>query len=261
MADITFSWMLDQISNHVSINKQVIYQDATARQIHVGQLNDALRKYNLKVAQDDKEAAERSWGQWINHSLASTANTVMHPLTKPKKPDTRRHDMGWGTGTIIDSYTTMYHLNGSKPRTPGAYDKDPKYTKEEIHPTVGYRYKMFKKLADTDSTKSRYYPAGLSEKSGFDRKRNAKGQWEYVFANKMVLPEYKIEINGFERLALANSWDTRERDENGKPLTRETTAKYMRRLDIQNGLDVENEMPLSDEGSSDEDGDYQRKRP
>jgi hypothetical protein len=260
MADITFSWMLDQISNHVSINKNAIYQDATARQRHIGELNDESRKYDLMVAQGKKEAAESTWGQWTQHMLSSAASTVMHPLTKPKRPNTKRHDMGWGTGTIVDSYTTMYHMNGSKPRTPDRYDKGTEITKEEVHPTVGYRYKMFKRLAQKlGDDKLLYLPAGLTEQRSFDRKLDTvKGRWEYVFAEGIVLPEYRIRKDGFERHALANGWDTRQRDSDGKPLTRETTAKWMRRLDVQNGINSDDQMVLSDEGSSDEDGNYHR---
>ena len=62
MANITFSWMLDQISDYVSINEIVTYQDARAHQHHIDELNNELRKYKMKVDQDKKEAAKRSWG-------------------------------------------------------------------------------------------------------------------------------------------------------------------------------------------------------
>ncbi|KAG9514932.1 hypothetical protein KCV07_g7741, partial [Aureobasidium melanogenum] len=268
MALITFAWMLDQISSSVSVNNTVFTQDARARQNHIDELNKELRKYQLKVAQDQKEAAERTWGQWVNHALASAADTVMHPLTRPKVPNTDRHDMGWGTGTIIDSYTRMYHLNGSKFRKPGTYAPDveydaPRSTNEEIHPTVGYRYKMFQKLARyknptkklDDDDPLLYHPAGLSGEQKFNRTWNAKdGRWEYKFPENVILREYKIKLHGFERLSMAHE-DSMWRDTDGKLWTRETTYKYMRRLDIQNGENMKNEMPLSDEGSGDEDWD------
>lgn len=269
MANITFSWMLDQISDYVSINEEVTYQDARARQNHIDELNNELRRYKMKIDQDKKEAAKRGWGQWANHALAVAADTVMHPLTRPEVPNIDRHDMGWGTGTIIDSYTRMYHVNGSKPRTPGTYAKAvendaPGSTNEEIHPTVEYRYRMYQKLAKKsdsnrlvkklDHDKLLYHPAGVRE--GFKRTQNDEGRWMYEFSKDVVVREHKIKMAGFERHALANAWDSRWRDSQGKPLTRETPAKYMRRLDTQNGEKLENETPLSDEGSSDEDEDH-----
>ncbi|KAH0345868.1 hypothetical protein KCU83_g7557, partial [Aureobasidium melanogenum] len=267
MANITFSWMLDQISSYVSINNIVFYQDDRVRQNHMDELNDEQRKYDLKVAQDEKEAAERTWGQWANHAIASAASTIMHPLTRPKEPNTKRYEVGWGTGAIVDSYTPMYRMNGSKFRTPGTYAKAVEYdmpgsTNEEIHPTVGYRYKMFKKLAHSkDPTKKldehnklMYHPAGVSVKRKFNRAQNGDGRWAYEFPDGVILREHKIKPHGFERLAMAHP-HSMWRDANGKLWTRETTYKYMRRLDIQNGEDMKNEMPLSDEGSGDEDWD------
>lgn len=45
----------------------------------------------------------------------------MHSLTRPKGPNIKRDEVGQGTGAIVDSYTLMYHVNGSKFRTPGTY--------------------------------------------------------------------------------------------------------------------------------------------
>jgi hypothetical protein len=92
-----------------------------------------------------------------------------------EKSDSDSYDMGWGTGIIIDSYTTIYHLNGSKPRMPGCYVKDSEpdasgSSNEEIHPTVGYRYKMYKKLASTVNPKLLYQPAGGKIERNWDPK-------------------------------------------------------------------------------------------
>lgn len=220
MANITFSWMLDQISSHVSINEEVVNKDAQARQNHINELNLELRKYNFKVAQNLKKAAERTWAQWASHVFASAAGTVMHPLTRPKQPNIESYDMGWGTGKIIDSYTRMYHANGPKLRTPSkpdtnskAVDYDmPGSTNEETHPTVGYRCKMFSKLALSKNPNKKlndndpllYHPAGVRVKRKFKLMLNGESRWVYQFPNEVELREHKIKPRGFERLAMAH---------------------------------------------------------
>lgn len=184
--------MLDQISPYVSINEDTIWQESRVLQDHIGELNEELRKYNELVAVEKEAAEKRGWGQWAGRALSSAANTAMHPLTKTKKPNTLRRDFGWGTGTIIDSYTLMYGLNGSKPRTPGAYavDDEPSTqgaTNEQIHPTVGYRVAMTKDLPEE---KLWYRPAGLTPDK-YQRRKRAGGGWEYVLGD-VTLPEYKI---------------------------------------------------------------------
>ena len=227
MANITFAWMLEQIRPYLSINETTIYQEDRARQNHIDELNEEVRKYIEKEAADKAEA-DKSWTKWVSRSVASAAKTV----TRAKQPNTLRRDFGWGTGTIIDSYTLMYHLNGSGARTPGAYAKDsthaaPGDTRERIHPTVGYRYEALR----AQDEKIRYHPAGLSDKQ-YRRERvpgGGKG-WQYVLGEGVVLPEYVIEPssgNGppsFERLAMCLGW--------------EKVTPYMNKLDKENGFSV-----------------------
>lgn len=228
MANITFAWMLDQISPYVSINENTVWQETRARQEHIEELNEQLRKYKEREDKDNEEAA-KSWSRWATRALGSAASTVMQPLIKTNKPNTDRHDFGWGTGTIIDSFGLMSRLNGSKPRTPGNYKNDHKYptpgeTKEEVHPTVGYRYKMLKRLPE----KLHYRPAGI-RKGEYKRKKNESGRWEYVLG-KMTLPEYKMKPshpNGpptFERNNLSLG-----------SLALEKTCPYVQSLDEANG--------------------------
>jgi hypothetical protein len=80
-------------------------------------------------------------------------------------------------------------------RKPGTHAPAVEYdapgsTNEEIHPTVGYRYKMFKKLARyknpikklDDDNPLLYHPAELSGEQNFNRTWNAKdGRWGYKF--------------------------------------------------------------------------------
>jgi hypothetical protein len=263
MANITFAWMLDQISPYVSINETVVYQDSRARQNHIDDLNEQKRKYD---EHEKEEEAKRSWAQWAGRALGSAADKVLHPLTKPEKPNSNRHDFGWGTGIIIDSYTMMYWPNGSKPRTPKAYAKDTKHTasgetNEEIHPTVGYRNYRFQsllkeKLSEAKSLEGKlseakaleakvlevkiledlqYAPMGLGKGKykhlKYERRQDIKGKWEYLLGD-VVLPEYvmpaKTKKGGrptFERFALALAW--------------EKTDAYVKALDEQNGFHEE----------------------
>ncbi|KAH0400585.1 hypothetical protein KCU89_g5040, partial [Aureobasidium melanogenum] len=58
MANITFSWVLDQISSYVSIDHPGETLCYRLRQNHMDELNDEQHKYDLEVAQDEKEAAK-----------------------------------------------------------------------------------------------------------------------------------------------------------------------------------------------------------
>lgn len=242
MANITFAWMLDQISPYVSIDEDVVYKDSRARQDLIDDLNEQQRKYK-ELEDSKKEEAKRSWAKWANQTLSTAAGALLHPLSKPKTPNEKRHDFGWGTGTIVDSYTLIYRANGSKPRTPRAYEKDKKNTvygetKEEIHPTVGYRNSSFQQLDDKDL---QYTPMGLGRGKNknlvYARRQNSKGKFEYQLDN-VVLPEYVMPAKNkkggvsFERFALALAW--------------EKTEEYIRDLDKGNGIPHE-DIPLKHE--------------
>ncbi|KAH8656906.1 hypothetical protein BGZ61DRAFT_540724 [Ilyonectria robusta] len=229
-SNITFAWMLDQISPYIAIDEQTIRKESEARQKHINDLNKEEKKYREKLAKEDEEAAKLSWAQWAGralvHTASAAANTAMHPLTKSKKPNTLRRDFGWGTGTIIDSYGMLSGLNGSKFRTPGGYTTAaaPGETNEQVHPTVGYRHSMFEKL----KPELQYHPAGLKD-SEFNRQKTEVG-WEYVLG-KTTLPEYKMKPNvegahpTFERFNLSLAW--------------EKTKTYIQTLDSENGYPVE----------------------
>lgn len=234
MANITFAWMLDQISPYVSINATVVYQDSEARQIHINDLDEQQRKYE-ELKNEQKEEAKRSWAKWANQTLSSAAGTLLHPLTKPETPNENRHNFGWGTGIIVDSYVMMYWPNGSKSRTPKAYAMDKKHTvsgetNEFLHPTVGYRNHSFQKL----SKDLHYTPMGLGKGKNkhlkYERRKNNEGKWEYQLGN-VVLPEYVMPVRTksggptFERYALALAW--------------EQTGIYVKTLDKDNGISEE----------------------
>ncbi|KAI1323377.1 hypothetical protein F5Y16DRAFT_403486 [Xylariaceae sp. FL0255] len=161
---------------------------------------EELRKYQELMEKQEKERAAESYWAWTRRSAAnafsSAKNSVMHPITEVKQPNTLRSDYGWGTGTIIDLNTLMYKANGSKARTPGGYARDEKHAttgeiNEFIHPTTGFRIKMTENSKDENL---RYKPAGLEPKSHFIRKKIQGGKgYEYVIAGAAKpLPEWEL---------------------------------------------------------------------
>ncbi|KAI8624359.1 hypothetical protein F5Y19DRAFT_319189 [Xylariaceae sp. FL1651] len=219
MSNITFAWMLDQIKHHVGIDQVTFSQETRARQNHIDDLNKELRKYKELMEKQEKERAAESYWAWTRRSassaFSSAKNLVMHPFTEVKYPNTLRRDYGWGTGTIIDSYTLMYKANGSKPRTPGGYARDAKHTtigdtNEFIHPTVGFRIKMTENAKDE---KLRYRPAGQEPKDQFVRRKVHGGKgYEYIIAGAAKpLPEWPLaepdysKGGCFERLVIAGN--------------------------------------------------------
>ncbi|KAJ4356011.1 uncharacterized protein N0V89_004037 [Didymosphaeria variabile] len=208
MANITFAWMLDQIRPYLAINETVIHQEYRNRQIYIDELNEIVRKYQEDKRKQEEAHVEETYAQSFRRLASNAASYVTHPLSK-KGPDLRRRDYGWGTGTIIDSYTAMYYANGSQARTPGAYHKDKKHaapglTNEQVHPSVGFR--MFATKEEKDP-KLRYTPIGM-DTDKFIRLPNASGGWGYSI-NGIVLPEYVLKRRsdfggspGYETLAI-----------------------------------------------------------
>ncbi|KAF7556163.1 hypothetical protein G7Z17_g1619 [Cylindrodendrum hubeiense] len=211
-SNITFAWMLDQISPYLAIDAATIQKESHARQEHINELNEEVENYKAKVEKENEAAAKLSWAQWAGRALVATAasatNTAMHPLTKSKTPNTERRDFGWGTGTIIDSYNILSTLNGSKFRTPGGYKSDaaPGETNEQVHPTVGYRHDMF----ESQKKERQYHPAGLKDEKY--KRQKTEGGWQYVLGDH-TLPEYKMKPNvegappTFERFNLSLAWE------------------------------------------------------
>lgn len=193
--------MLDQIRPYLAMNETTVMQEYRQRQAHVGELNKAIREYKELVAKNQAGLAEESWSQYVTRIASSAASYVTHPFSQ-NEPEIRRRDYGWGTGTIIDSYTALYYVNGSQARTPGAYAMDDKHaatgqtneqvhlkwqTNEQVHPTVGYR---LAKTKNETEAKLKYTPIGMDEKKFF-RRKNKDGAWEYSI-NGVILPEYTL---------------------------------------------------------------------
>ncbi|CBX95313.1 similar to peptidoglycan binding domain containing protein [Plenodomus lingam JN3] len=145
----TLCWMLQCISPHLTI-------DRTAFEAWLAQYKRWLFRIRYACTYHHE-----GWGEW---ALSFVPNIpIINPgpseLAPPRRDPPHRHsdfDFGWGTGRLADSYTAMYHLNGSPyTRQPGHervenYDDKAQAhkwtpltkmgpTNEYIHPIVHHR--------------------------------------------------------------------------------------------------------------------------
>jgi hypothetical protein len=133
MSNITFSWMLDQIKPFLFLNERYLDEERGER--------DRI----LEAIPENPQEGE-FWGSWVGRSVTAAASVVRHPFAGAVELSKKFRKYGWGTGILEDSFTSFYHLNGSKRRTPGNYDILDKAgqplgdTCEFIHPVVGYRH-------------------------------------------------------------------------------------------------------------------------
>lgn len=207
MSNITYSWMLDQIKNHLSIDERFVMQAMKAREEYLQTLNKKYEHWEASVSTLKRD----SFKQWVSRAV----ECIMHPskmLEPPEYKGIRRY--GWGEGILINSYSLFYHLNGKKWRTPGEYgtkNDTGKYageTFEHIHPVVNYRVERMKMLHKEDSKQhSLYKPLA----PGGDYKRwkelddNGNVIHKYKFGNSSkAVPEWKLGAqDSYERLAIA----------------------------------------------------------
>ncbi|KAJ5945501.1 hypothetical protein N7454_002340 [Penicillium verhagenii] len=208
MSSITFFWMLDQIKAHLSIDERFIIREHNARVQNLQQLNKAFTSW---------EAAEtkktQSFRNWVYHAAKATASVFVHPLDSGVEPAYKKlRAYGWGTGELIDSYTSMYWLNGKHWRTPGQYGiKDGQNlgeTFEFIHPVVNFRVEQIKDLKKKNSKLLLYKP--LSPSCKYERRRVKDNQGSVRFEYHMgdssskPVPEWKLGgQDSYERLAIA----------------------------------------------------------
>ncbi|KAK6540910.1 hypothetical protein TWF694_008294 [Orbilia ellipsospora] len=245
ISNVTFCWMLDHIAPYIGIKNTTIYQESTERSIHISELNEAVKKYK-ELLENEEAKAKASWKGWIASKASQVRSAILRPFVDLHEPDVNRQDRGWATGAFIESCTTMYKAIGSKPRTPGQYEKDDTIpvkgiTNEQIHPTVGYRIEVTK---DSSIIEKRYKPLG---EGAVIRQEASGGGWEYVLTNnekkaKVVLPEYKIKPRSqlfdglsFERMAAAE----------GSYENNEKASEYISRLDEGNGYPAEDKFAVS----------------
>ncbi|ETS73706.1 hypothetical protein PFICI_14652 [Pestalotiopsis fici W106-1] len=237
LADVVFCWMLDQIRPHLNINSAVYEQYRIERSQNLDELNKQAReeKERLKKERDEqkKESYMQTGYRWVSTSAQSVVdtaadnyNSVFRRVEKEKPKNQTFFNFGWGTGSVIDSYTWTYVANGYLARTPNGYHQNKKLTTrgrthESVHPVVGYRmYSSRKKYRDAviaaanakdDDEKKEleeeckklksliYNPIGM--KSGDEPmarrcKNEATQQWEYKFHGcEKPLPEWNMRPN------------------------------------------------------------------
>ncbi|KAJ5273431.1 hypothetical protein N7478_008556 [Penicillium angulare] len=210
MSNITYSWMLDQIKSYLSIDERFIIGSLKAREKRLHKLNEEYSKWEASV----KTAKAESLKDWVCNTAKSAVSAVVH-RPKPADPDgpafrgIRKY--GWGEGILINSFTSMYWLNGKKWRTPGEYGtKDGKYageTFEFIHPVVNYRVERMKELNKTNSKHALYRPLGPSGEYKRWKEQDDQGNTVYKYLmGKSTKPVTEWKLGGmdsYERLAVA----------------------------------------------------------
>lgn len=207
MSNITYSWMLDQIKAHVSIDERFVMQAMRAREERLKKLNQKYEQWEASVNAFKRE----SFKEWVYKA----AKNIIHPtrmLEPPEYKGIRRY--GWGEGILINSYTLFYHLNGKKWRTPGYYgtrNDNGKYagkTFEYIHPVVNYRVERMKELHKSDSKQHTLYKP-LAPNWQYKRWKDVDEEgnhiYKYSFGDDLkAVPEWKLGVqDSYERLAIA----------------------------------------------------------
>ncbi|KAF3012246.1 hypothetical protein E8E14_011082 [Neopestalotiopsis sp. 37M] len=284
LSDITYSWMLDQIRPHLSI-------DWEKHEHYIRERDEQIRMLNFFASEEDvrlkAEAEERKKENYFQAGLR-WAGTSVHAVKKttadtynswwnkiePEKPKNQTHfDFGWGTGSVIDSYTWTYVANGPSARTPHGYTQESGRTHESVHPVVGYRmYSSRKKHKDAETAannekdpvkkaelvkkcdalkKMIYNPIGLvnGEPITVRHLNPDSKQWEYIFHGKRPVPEYnmrprdKSEVLSYEGLADADlpkhdrKWYTAKTQSYERDATHGDldSMYYLKKLDELNG--------------------------
>lgn len=210
MSNITFSWMLDQIKKHLSVDERYVAHEQRTREEDLAKLNDALDKW----VKANKIPENESCSGWAWRHAKAAASAIAHPLTPSNEPAYKEHrELGWGTGQLKDSYSAMYWANGPKKRTPGEYAlKDDGVplgeTFEYIHPVVNFRHEVFKELhASSNEKHPTYNPIGRDV--NFKRRKtiDRHGHPWFVYdvgSSPKPLPEWKLGgSDSYERLAIA----------------------------------------------------------
>ncbi|KAF5517814.1 Uncharacterized protein CGCA056_v011300 [Colletotrichum aenigma] len=178
LALISFAWMCDQIKPYLQLDDDEVYNTLST-------LADREVEQRKRMIQDLRSGKDYG-SNWVTQPFWKVLDfTGVYKASKKGVAED-----GWALGTIVDSFTGMMKMSGSKYRTPGRYkednaDKDMSETKEEIHPSVFLRYESL----------SGYRPISLT---GFKRfeERSKKGSITKVTRGwrngNLEIPEYVI---------------------------------------------------------------------
>ncbi|KAF2869515.1 hypothetical protein BDV95DRAFT_547933 [Massariosphaeria phaeospora] len=148
LSTATFTWMLQCISPHITIDSSAFLQYLTQYSHWRSKIRYACTYHH------------DGWLDWGKKQLPSIPylNPANNGLTDPRRDPPHAHpafDYGWGTGPVVQSYAGMYVLAGALERVPGhcqAEMWDPKAgeyvlddineygaTNEYIHPICAFR--------------------------------------------------------------------------------------------------------------------------
>ncbi|KAJ6126644.1 hypothetical protein N7523_002256 [Penicillium sp. IBT 18751x] len=216
MSNIAFSWMLDQIRPHLSINEEAIMKDYADREELIAQYNKDLREWQRQHLARKNE----SWGAWGSRIAVATASNIIHPFTPstdlPKPAFDKLRVYRWGLGEMLDSYTPMYWANGQTKRMPGRGVKAEKNgktviygdTHEFIHPVVHYRREHFKAMNPGSPEVQLYHPIGKEFDSNYLRRSTVDRHGNPAFEIRIgsspnFIEEWKMGgADSYERLAI-----------------------------------------------------------
>ncbi|KAF0324258.1 hypothetical protein GQ607_008432 [Colletotrichum asianum] len=180
LALISFAWMCDQIKPYLQLDDDAVYETLST-------LADREVEQRKRMIQDLRSGKDYG-SNWATKPFWKVLDyTGVYKASKKVVPED-----GWALGTIVDSFTGMMKMSGSKYRTPGRYKddndgKDMSETKEEIHPSVFLRHE----------TLSAYRPYSLTGFERFEKssKTSKKGRHKVMRGwrnGNLVIPEYVI---------------------------------------------------------------------
>jgi hypothetical protein len=197
LSTVTFAWMLQCISPHLTIDPTAFYAFANQYQRWLARNRYACTYHHP------------TWVDSIKSSIPSIPllNPGTDPLAPPRRDPPHAHDFdyGWGTGPVVDSYGSFYKLAGSVPRVPGhcqteIWDQESNETKladinkygsthEYIHPICEYR-----RIARGHDKHSplKDFTRKFESTNGTDRGRF----WWYKNGDTKGLPEWVILKHG-----------------------------------------------------------------
>lgn len=228
--------MLDQIRPHLNISWTVHEQYDKEMSDHFAELNKEARQEEERLQQESDERKNESYwktgyrwaltsAQTVAHTAVESFNSYVRRIENEMPKNQKFFTFGWGTGTIIDSYTWTYVANGCLARTPNGYEQAKGHSKrdrthEYVHPVVGYRmYRSRKKYKDAviaarnaknkdeqkrldeerDALKKQIYnPIGMKSRDQpvAIRRKDETGEWVYEFhGNGEPLPEWNLRPN------------------------------------------------------------------